>query len=85
VSHGVCFHHLRRLTLAKRSYTNEESLKGSSAELSIEAFNDQKGLELVENAAKTKMVGSTVCWQHAYQHLYAGCSEILYEKLSKFA
>jgi len=59
-------------------------LKGSSSELSIEAFDDQKGLSLVENA-KTKMVGSTVCLQHAYQHLYAGCSEILYEKLSKFA
>ncbi|MED6113406.1 hypothetical protein PIB30_070520 [Stylosanthes scabra] len=50
--------------------------RGSSAEFSIEGFNYQKGLKLVENARK-KMVGANTCWQNAYQHLFAGCSEIL--------
>ncbi|MCI11055.1 gamete-like protein [Trifolium medium] len=60
----------------QRSYGNEGSFKGSSAEFSIDAFNDPKGIKLIENA-KNKMVGSNACWQNAYQHLFAGCSEIL--------
>jgi hypothetical protein len=70
----------------KRSYGNEGNFKGSSAEFSIEAFNDPKGMKLIENA-KNKMVGSNACWQNAYQHLFAGCSEILAadEKRSRLA
>ncbi|RHN74391.1 hypothetical protein MtrunA17_Chr2g0309801 [Medicago truncatula] len=69
-----------------RSYGNQGSFRGSSAEFSIEAFNDPKGMKLIENA-KNKMVGSNTCWQNAYQHLFAGCSEILAadEKRSRLA
>jgi hypothetical protein len=56
------------------------------AEFSMEAFNDQKGIRLVESAKK-KLVGTNSCWQNAYKHLFAGCSEILAvdEKRSRFA
>ncbi|XP_015956606.1 protein GAMETE EXPRESSED 1-like [Arachis duranensis] len=58
-------------------YDNNRGIsRGSSAEFSVEGFNDRKGLKLVENARK-KMVGTNTCWQRAYQHLFAGCSEIL--------
>ncbi|RHN53139.1 hypothetical protein MtrunA17_Chr6g0488221 [Medicago truncatula] len=69
-----------------RSYGNQGTFRGSSAEFSIEAFNDPKGMKLIENA-KNKMVGSNTCWQNAYQHLFAGCSEILSadEKRSRLA
>ncbi|KAK7292986.1 hypothetical protein RJT34_15846 [Clitoria ternatea] len=69
-----------------KSYCNEGNFRGSSAEFSIEAFNDQKGMKLVDNAKK-KMIGSNMCWQSAYQHLFAGCSEILAteDKRSRFA
>ncbi|XP_045810311.1 protein GAMETE EXPRESSED 1-like [Trifolium pratense] len=73
---------------SKESHSNgnEGSFKGSSAEFSIEAFNNPKGMKLIENA-KNKMVGSNSCWQNAYQNLFAGCSEILVanEKRSRFA
>ncbi|KAH1201510.1 Protein GAMETE EXPRESSED 1 [Glycine max] len=57
-----------------------------SAEFSIESFNDHKGVKLIENAKK-KMISSNSCWQNAYQHLFAGCSEILAvdEKRSRLA
>ncbi|TKY47375.1 GAMETE EXPRESSED 1 [Spatholobus suberectus] len=69
-----------------RSYANEGNFRGSSAEFSIEAFNDQKGIKLIRNA-KQKMIGSNSCWQNAYQHLFAGCSDILAvdEKRSRLA
>ncbi|XP_027336789.1 protein GAMETE EXPRESSED 1 [Abrus precatorius] len=69
-----------------RSYAKEGNFRGSSAEFSIEAFNDQKGIKLIDNA-KNKMIGSNTCWQNAYQHLFAGCSDILSidEKRSRFA
>ncbi|XP_057425433.1 protein GAMETE EXPRESSED 1-like [Lotus japonicus] len=68
------------------SYANGGDYRGSSAEFSIEAFNDQKGRKLIENAQR-KMVGSNTCWQNAYKHLFAGCSEILAanEKRSRLA
>lgn len=71
---------------SERSYDNKGSFRGTSAEFSIEAFNDPKGMKLIENA-KNKMVGSNTCWQNAYQHLFAGCSEILAadEKRSRLA
>ncbi|KAL5067149.1 hypothetical protein RYX36_018036 [Vicia faba] len=61
---------------SERLNGNEANFRGSSAEFSIEAFNDPKGMKVLENA-KNKMVGSNTCWQKAYQHLFAGCSEIL--------
>ncbi|XP_020217211.1 protein GAMETE EXPRESSED 1 [Cajanus cajan] len=69
-----------------RTYANEGNFRGSSAEFSIEAFNDQKGTKLIHNA-KQKMISSNSCWQNAYQHLFAGCSEILAvdEKRSRLA
>ncbi|KAK7302072.1 hypothetical protein RJT34_12951 [Clitoria ternatea] len=69
-----------------KSYCNEGNFRGSSSEFSFEAFNDQKGMKLVDNAKK-KMIGSNTCWQNAYQHLFAGCSEILAteDKRSRFA
>ncbi|XP_015963413.1 protein GAMETE EXPRESSED 1-like [Arachis duranensis] len=59
---------------------------GSVAEFSMEGFHDSKGVKLVENA-KNKMVDSNSCWLNAYQHLFAGCSEILAdnEKRSRLA
>ncbi|KAG4932598.1 hypothetical protein JHK87_046600 [Glycine soja] len=82
VSHGVGFHHLRRLPLV----THAANDGNFSAEFSIESFNDHKGVKLIENAKK-KMISSNSCWQNAYQHLFAGCSEILAvdEKRSRLA
>ena len=56
------------------------------AEFSIEGFNDPNGKRLVESAKK-KLVGTNSCWQNAYQHLFAGCTEIfaVEEKRSRFA
>ncbi|KAG4923448.1 hypothetical protein JHK87_048988 [Glycine soja] len=70
----------------KTHTTNEGNFRGSSAEFSIESFNDHKGVKLIENAKK-KMISSNSCWQNAYQHLFAGCSEILAvdEKRSRLA
>ena len=70
----------------KTHTTNEGNFRGSSAEFSIESFNDPKGVKLIENAKK-KMISSNSCWQNAYQHLFAGCSEILAvdEKRSRLA
>ncbi|KAF5949788.1 hypothetical protein HYC85_011781 [Camellia sinensis] len=55
-------------------------------DFSMESQNNQKGIQLVENARK-KMVASNLCWQNAYQNLFAGCSEILAseEKRSRLA
>lgn len=56
------------------------------AEFSIDGFNDQKGVRQMETA-KRKLVGANSCWQNAYRHLFAGCSEIFAvdEKRSRFA
>ncbi|KAK7379215.1 hypothetical protein VNO80_04670 [Phaseolus coccineus] len=69
-----------------RTYSNGGNFRGSDAEFSIEAFNDQKGGKLIDNAQK-KMISSNSCWQIAYQNLFAGCSEILSvdEKRSRLA
>ena len=66
--------------------TQAGNFKGSSAEFSVDSFNDHKGVKLIENAKK-KMISSNSCWQNAYQHLFAGCSEILAvdEKRSRLA
>lgn len=58
----------------------------SVAEFSMDGFNDQKGVRQIETA-KRKLVGTNSCWQNAYRHLFAGCSEIFAvdEKRSRFA
>lgn len=58
----------------------------SVAEFSMEGFDDPKGIRLVENAKKN-LVSLSSCWQHAYRHLFSGCSEILVadEKRSRLA
>ncbi|KAJ7960060.1 Protein GAMETE EXPRESSED 1 [Quillaja saponaria] len=68
------------------SSRGKDTYRGSVAEFSIEGFNNQKGIKLVENA-KNKMVGSNSCWQNAYRLLFSGCSEILAveEKRSRLA
>ena len=68
------------------SSSPNRGILGSVAESSIEGFHDSKGMKLVENA-KEKMAASNSCWQNAYQHLFAGCSEILTdnEKRSRLA
>ncbi|KAL7230206.1 hypothetical protein ACSBR2_008671 [Camellia fascicularis] len=55
-------------------------------DFSMESLNNRKGIQLVENARK-RMVASNLCWQNAYQNLFAGCSEILAgeEKRSRLA
>ena len=45
------------------------------AEFSIDALNDDKGVERVRNA-KRKLVGSKSCWHDAYQGIFGACSEI---------
>nr|XP_043629355.1 protein GAMETE EXPRESSED 1-like [Erigeron canadensis] len=57
------------------SYFPEVS-HGIVAEFSMENFNSEKGVTLVEKAM-TKAALSNTCWQNAYQNLFAGCSEIL--------
>ncbi|KAG5226760.1 protein GAMETE EXPRESSED [Salix suchowensis] len=59
---------------------------GSVVEFSMNGLSDEKGMRLVEKA-KSKMVGTNSCWQNAYQHLFAGCSQILAveEKRWRFA
>lgn len=59
---------------------------GFVAEFSMKGLHNEKGKQLVEDA-KRKLVGSNTCWQNAYRHLFAGCSEVIAieEKRSRFA
>ncbi|CAL1392401.1 unnamed protein product [Linum trigynum] len=56
------------------------------AEFSMDGPANAKAMELVEKA-RSKLVGSNSCWQNAYQHVFAGCTQILAndEKRSRFA
>nr|POE57602.1 protein gamete expressed 1 [Quercus suber] len=45
------------------------------AEFSMDALNDEKGIERVNNA-RTKLTGLKSCWYDAYQGLFAKCSDI---------
>ena len=59
------------------SSSSSEAIRTSTvSEFSIEGFNDQKGIRLVENAKKN-LVSLSSCWKNAYQHLFAGCTESL--------
>ena len=50
--------------------------------ISLNSLKPAKG-----STHKKKMISSNSCWQNAYQHLFAGCSEILAvdEKRSRLA
>ncbi|KAL9229459.1 hypothetical protein vseg_004923 [Gypsophila vaccaria] len=56
------------------------------AEFSVDALDDPKAVELLENA-KRKLGGSNPCWFNAYQNLFSSCSEIFAaeEKRSRLA
>lgn len=66
--------------------TSEETPTTRDGSFSIEAFNDQKAIRLVENA-KNGLAGMSPCWQSAYRRLFSGCSASLAvdEKRSRFA
>lgn len=64
-----------------------DQIPGNSlAEFSIDGLNDEKGTELVEKA-RSKMVGTSTCWQSAYGHLFNGCKDMVAndEKRKRFA
>ncbi|KAL0310384.1 UNVERIFIED_CONTAM: protein GAMETE EXPRESSED 1 [Sesamum calycinum] len=46
------------------------------SEFSMEALNDRKGIQLIENA-KSKMLVPSTCWQAAYLNVFEGCSKTL--------
>ncbi|CAB4304543.1 unnamed protein product [Prunus armeniaca] len=46
-----------------------------AAEFSMDALNDERGIERLNNARR-KLVGSNSCWHDAYQGIFAACSEI---------
>ncbi|KAF3646208.1 putative very-long-chain enoyl-CoA reductase-like [Capsicum annuum] len=46
------------------------------SEFSMDAFENQKGVKLVENA-KQKMLVPNSCWQRSYQSLFSVCSKAL--------
>ncbi|PIN26271.1 hypothetical protein CDL12_00975 [Handroanthus impetiginosus] len=52
------------------------------SEFSMEALNDQKGIQLIENA-KRKMLAPNSCWQAAYQNLFKGCAKTLADEESR--
>lgn len=45
------------------------------ADFSMDALNDEKGMERVNNARR-KLTGLKSCWYDAYQGLFAKCSDI---------
>uniref|UniRef100_A0A803KYK2 Protein GAMETE EXPRESSED 1 n=2 Tax=Chenopodium quinoa TaxID=63459 RepID=A0A803KYK2_CHEQI len=49
--------------------------KGLVAEFSVDALDNPKAAELLENA-KRKLGGTNPCWFRAYQDLFSTCSEI---------
>ncbi|KAK4435601.1 protein GAMETE EXPRESSED 1 [Sesamum alatum] len=55
---------------------NKGVYKDVVSEFSMEALNDRKGVQLIENA-KSKMVVPNSCWQAAYLNVFEGCSKTL--------
>lgn len=54
------------------------------AEFSMEPFNNQRGMKLVENARNKMLVAApSSCWQRAYQSLFSGCSQTLADEESR--
>ncbi|KAG8365283.1 hypothetical protein BUALT_Bualt18G0088400 [Buddleja alternifolia] len=62
----------------EETHSNKNNVinKNAVSEFSIEALNDQKGMELIEKA-KSKMVAPNSCWQTAYQSVFEGCAKTL--------
>lgn len=60
--------------------------KNAVSEFSMEAWNDRKGVQVIENA-KNKMRAPNTCWQNAYQNVFEGCAKTLAdeEKRSRLA
>ncbi|XP_057542924.1 protein GAMETE EXPRESSED 1-like [Amaranthus tricolor] len=54
---------------------NKDKSQGLVAEFSVDAMNDPKAAELLENA-KRKLGGMNPCWFRSYQQLFSTCSEI---------
>ncbi|KAI3468499.1 hypothetical protein Pfo_025162 [Paulownia fortunei] len=60
----------------KKLSGNKAMYKNVVSEFSMEALNDQKGIQLVENA-KSKMLAPNSCWQTAYKNVFEGCAKTL--------
>ncbi|KAH7511131.1 hypothetical protein JRO89_XSUnG0222000 [Xanthoceras sorbifolium] len=52
------------------------------AQFSLEAFDNQKGIQQVEKA-KQKMLSSNSCWHNAYRQIFDACSEIIADEDDK--
>ncbi|XP_047974153.1 protein GAMETE EXPRESSED 1-like [Salvia hispanica] len=52
------------------------------SDFSLEAFNDKKGIQLIESA-KSKMLAPNSCWQTAYQSVFEGCARTLADEESR--
>uniref|UniRef100_A0A803KWU5 Cytochrome P450 n=1 Tax=Chenopodium quinoa TaxID=63459 RepID=A0A803KWU5_CHEQI len=65
---------------------NANNINCMVAEFSLEALDDPKAVELIENA-RMKLGGSNPCWFYAYKNLFSSCSEIFAaeEKRSRLA
>lgn len=55
---------------------NKMVYKNVVSEFSMEALNDRKAIQLIENA-KSKMLAPNSCWQTAYQNVFEGCAKTL--------
>lgn len=64
------------------THSNKLVYKNEVSEFSIEALNDQKGIQAIENA-KTKMLAPNSCWQIAYQNVFEGCSKTVADEESR--
>lgn len=60
---------------SEKQSVNIDLSKGLVAEFSVDALNDPKAAELLENA-KRKLGGTNKCWFRAYQDLFSTCSDI---------
>ncbi|KAM3200790.1 protein GAMETE EXPRESSED 1 [Capsicum annuum] len=57
-------------------YSAKNQMVKLMSEFSMDAFENQKGVKLVENA-KQKMLVPNSCWQRSYQSLFSVCSKAL--------
>ncbi|PHU00293.1 hypothetical protein BC332_30080 [Capsicum chinense] len=57
-------------------YSSKNQMVKLMSEFSMDAFENQKGVKLVENA-KQKMLVPNSCWQRSYQSLFSVCSKAL--------
>ncbi|KAL1552659.1 protein GAMETE EXPRESSED 1-like [Salvia divinorum] len=65
-----------------RSGEEEAVYKNVASDFSLEAFNDKKGIQLIESA-KSKMIAPNSCWQTAYQSVFKGCARTLADEESR--